>query len=210
MIHPGRRSMRALLAIATLAPLVSCSSTELKSVWASDSFEGRGFRSFLVVGVAKEDVARRVFETDMVDQLRDVGVEAVASHTLIPSGDGKIDEEAIREAIAGRDFDAVLVARKTGKHRKTRQVGGGTTWYAVGPSYRGWYGHYENWYAVRDPGYEVEDILLDGEVKVFDVESEAMVWAGRSVSTNPDSLAELTDELGGLVIGDLRDRGFVD
>ena len=92
----------------------------------------------MILGVAKEDIRRRVFENKTVALFRDQKVEAVASYEVIPA-EKEIDEDSVRGAIEGKGFDAVLVTKMLKVNKQTEYVPGQTyvSNYWGSPHYRG-------------------------------------------------------------------------
>ena len=70
------------LALAVL--LSSCTGgSKVTDSWTDPSYTAPVKGKVLVVGVARNDTHRHIFEDSMVANLQAVGVEGVASHTLV-------------------------------------------------------------------------------------------------------------------------------
>ncbi|MBS1117740.1 MAG: uncharacterized protein H6Q87_2124, partial [candidate division NC10 bacterium] len=98
----------AAMLIGGLASIISaCASTTLDMTWRDPTYEGRPFAKVLVVGSTDSPDNRRIFEDVLVSELKGRGVEAVASHTLIP-GEGDVKRDKIVEAVKTLGADSVL------------------------------------------------------------------------------------------------------
>lgn len=200
------------LALVTLTLVFGCATggTKLIQVW-KDPMYGSVLDNVLVIGVAKTDTRRRVFETEMSRVFRENGVRATPSFQLVPETD-KIDKESIKAAIQGKGFEAVLVTRLLSIDEKVEYVEGRT--YVVdhwGSSYHhSYYPYYSRSFEiVHEPGYTIETTIVRLETNVYDVASESLVWAAVSETFNPDAMNEVSRTFGLEVLRDLVNQGLV-
>src|SRR4029453_15000138 len=83
-------------------------SPALRDSWRDPQFAGQPLRSVLVIGVARSQSNRRVFEDGFAQALRAQGVAATASYPLLPE-EGAIGNARIKQAVAQSGADAVLI-----------------------------------------------------------------------------------------------------
>ena len=178
--------------------LVACSSTVLRDSWRDPQFQREPLRNVLVIGVARSQSNRRVFEDGFVQALRAQGVEGTASYPLLPE-DGAIPNERIKQAVARAAADAVLITRVLRVDRTVTVTPG-----YVAPGYpHGFYGWYsETWVAVP-PMVDQYDVLTI-ESTLWDMRHERAVWSGTSESTEPKDVTTLTGELAKLLIARMK------
>jgi len=108
-----------LLAITSLF-LCSCVSTKLTSVWKDEIYFGWPERKIIVIGAFNAPGVRRLFEEEIVRQLKLRGTDAVASHNLI-SSDALPKYEKVESLVKEQGADAVLITHFIGK-KKTETV----------------------------------------------------------------------------------------
>ena len=96
------------MATFSLMFAVSCSTTTLKTVWKDDNYQGGKLKEVLIIGVAKNQTIRRLFEDEFASQLKDHRLEAIASYTIIPS-EGMLDKSTVDSKVKTLGVDTVLV-----------------------------------------------------------------------------------------------------
>ena len=193
--------MVAAAGLALLALLAGgCSSTVLRDSWRDPQFADPPLRSVLVIGVARSQSNRRVFEDGFTQALRNQGVAATASYPLLPE-DGAIGNERIKGAVAQSGADAVLITRVLRVQRNVQVTPG----YVV-PGYyaAGFYGWYTTAYTTVPPSIEQYEVLTI-ESTLWSMQPERVVWSGTSESTDVKDVATLTGELAAVLIGRMRE-----
>jgi hypothetical protein len=63
--------------------VTSCAGTKFLSVWKDETYSGGAFQKILIVGVSEKPTNRRVFEDELVKQLKSHGTDAVSSATVL-------------------------------------------------------------------------------------------------------------------------------
>ena len=169
--------------------LNGCASTKITETWADKSFKGKTVSNVLIIGVASDESNRLLFEKTFVQQLNAVGVTAVSSAEVIPiPADQKMEKETILQVVNKFKNDAVLVTHIAGiDKRKSYQP----AVYSMGVSYYGNYGYY---HAHRiKPSSVSSHTKLCLETKLFDVESEKLMWSGQSQTWESDSVKKVIE-----------------
>ncbi len=204
----------------------ACSNTKLSQTWSDPEFTA-SYKDIMIVGVAQSEQLRRAYETYFSNQLRDRGVQALASYKLINhESEQKIglDKGSFRNivasAIKGSEIDAVLIThlvsieeediyRPSMDYRPVYGPAYGPTFYSAG-YYNNMYGYqgYVTTY-VQQPGYFTHEQTYILETSLYDVESEELVWATRSRTFAPESMDYAIKELTGLIIDDLVSRKII-
>lgn len=193
--------MVAAAGLALLALLAGgCSSTVLRDSWRDPQFAGPPLRSVLVIGVARSQSNRRVFEDGFTQALRDQSVAGTASYPLLPA-EGAIGNARIEGAVAQSGADAVLITRVLRAQRNVQVTPG----YVV-PGYysAGFYGWYTTAYTTVPPSIEQYEVLTI-ESTLWDMRTERVVWSGTSESTDVKDVATLTGELAAVLIGKMKE-----
>jgi len=199
------------LAVCGITMIAGCgaSSTSLVQVWTDPSISGGGIDKILIIGMAKTETQRRVFENEMSALFQQQGLKAVSSFTLLPELPGANDSghESVRATIVAKGFDTVLVTSLLDITKETTYVPGSTqvvhNYWGHPHDYR-FYSYYDRSYTVvHDPGYIVEDTIVSLETNIYDVASEALIWAAVSETFNPASTEDAVRTFGAAVLKDL-------
>jgi len=169
--------------------LNGCASTKITETSVDKSFKGKTVSNVLIIGVASDKTNRRLFEKTFVQQLNAVGVKAVSSAAVIPiPADQKLEKEMLVEAINKFKNDAVLVTYIAGMDKKTSYK---PAVYSVSPGYYGYYGYY---YAHQiKPSSVSSHMKLCLETKLYDVETEKLMWSGLSETWETESVKKLIE-----------------
>ena len=183
--------MAWLIAAVTLI-VSACAATNFDMTWRDPAFRGRPFAKLLVVGGTDDAANRRIYEDALVGALTRRGVDAVASHTLIPR-ESDVRRDKIVEAVKASGADGMIATRLIGVETRTTQV----PWQATGQ-------------AAGQEGTDVfrYDSLLESQTivradyrvarldsTVFDARTEKMVWWGRSSAFPTEDITTLSREL---------------
>lgn len=177
------RQMLVITAIVGAVTLQGCAgSTRLTNNWSDPLIQSNSLHKLMVVSVAKNPTARRLFEDRFGTELRRRGIEVEPSYRLI--GDTALDSAQASLAMHEGHCDGVFVTRIV--DQKTVR-----TYYPPTPSYRraapphygGWYSYYSQGYAyVTTPGYTVENQVVNMETNLYRVSDGQLVWSALSRS----------------------------
>jgi len=183
--------MAWLIAAATLI-VSACAATNLDMTWRDPAYRGRPFAKVLVVGATDDAANRRVYEDALVGALKGRGVDAVASHTLIPH-ESEVRRDKIVEAVKASGADGMIATRLISVETKTTQVPGQATGQAAGEGDTDLF-RYDSLLGsqtiVRED-YRVAQL----DSTLFDARTEKMVWWGRSSAFPTDDITTLSREL---------------
>ncbi len=185
--------------------IVACvgTGTKLTQTQMDENRQKKPVSNILVLGVTykeKEEI-RRSFEDSFVVQLRAVGVEAVSSGNAISiPTDLKLEKDEILKAVHKFNNDAILITYVTGKDEKEDYTRG----------YSGYYGHYGWAYGYAHiPSYSSTNTFYRLATKLYDAETEKLIWSGISETLNPDSTRQMIDDVVKVVIKDLQKNNLI-
>ena len=107
------RLRSVIIAIAMIANLAGCTSTTLDGSWTSPAFAGKRIDApVMVVGLARDDTLRRIYEDEMVARLVARGTRATQSHALVP---GSLGSDAHEPSEVAHGFaDAATMVESQG------------------------------------------------------------------------------------------------
>jgi len=187
-----------------------CSSTSLVASWQDESFTTRPMEKLLVLGVFKTDVNRRIYEDGLVQALAAEGTMGVAGYTIMPEASDYDEEKEIRRAVEETGADGVIIAQLKGIEKQERVVPPRVDYYPAMGRRHGLYGYYgASMHTVYQPGYTVEDTLINLEITLFSTQSRKLIWGGETQSVNPSSGKKVTKEAAGLIIKDMKKNGLI-
>ncbi len=206
----------ALLAlVATGIVLSACSSTMITGSWKNPDFNGKVEKVY-VVGIAKQETTRRIFEDEFREQLAKFGAIGISSY-----GDLKMNEETNQDLIAARikanGADSVLMTRAVGK--RTEQVV--NPGYVAGPAYggRGYYPdpYYRNYGGYYSRSYDVvympatvsEYQIITIEANLYSAASGELIWSAQLETVVETNLDALIKDFIAVVTKDLKDNGLL-
>jgi hypothetical protein len=217
-----RRSKLFIFLVAVSA-LAACSTTttNISQSYRNPGFEETVFKKLFVIGVAENQESRQAFEDAFAKAIAAEGGEAKASWGLLPQST-KLEEEEIRAAIEGGDFDGVLITRllsvdkdqeyvepKAYSNPKTTYYSGGG-YYGRGYYGGGYYGFYGTTYAtVHEPGYFETSTTLRLETSLYSLATNGLVWTGQSDTVDPESIPDARSSMTAAVAKRLKEEKLI-
>lgn len=192
----------AIIASFALFVLTACTTTQFTGVWLDENYKAGPIKSIMIVGVAKNQRNRNIFETAMVKAFAAQGVRAISSLQVL--GDEKISKESIFVAAKKADVQAVLTTRLVGIN--TEQVYHPPEIYVVpDPYYYRWDSYYPHMYEyVESPGYVAIYKYVNLETNIYDREERRLIWSAASETFNPQDVNKVVDDLAKAFIKKLR------
>ena len=185
LLNDKKRGKISIILVFCLLLTTFCARTTLDSVWKDPNYQGVKFKKVLVVGVAKNQTNRRLFEDKFAAELKTYGTDAISSYTIIPSVD-KLDKATVESKVETLELDAILVTKVVNlKEERTYSRGSYPLRYQ-----RGWHGEYSRGYNEYTQGrgsyYEYKVVSL--ETNIYDVQTDKLIWSGWSDTVLEDSV----------------------
>ena len=180
-----QRKLACLTVLFAVLFGAGCSMTTVSGSWMNENYAGTKLNNVLVLASGKDEMARRIYEHDMVKLLKDRGVNAHSVYAEFPHKD-PIEKDRIKKMATEKGFDTILVTKVTSKKREseTRTYTTGNVYYSPRyyspyrsyPYYNNWYGHYDSWGATSST-YTYEYLLLNLETNLYDLHKEELIWS---------------------------------
>jgi hypothetical protein len=189
---------RASIVVALL--LSGCATYSVTNEWKDPSWSGPPATNVLVIGVARSDTMRRLFEDTFARDLSAAGVRAQASYAAIPSGhDGSAK---LGDVVRSTGSDAVLVTRVQRVEDRINVTPRGP-----GPGYGGFYG----WYGgAWDSTPEItQTTVVTLETSLWDVRSQKLVWTVTTQGLASNDIPKATNELSKTLIPKMKAEGVI-
>ena len=197
--------MLALLLSLLLAPASHAADAPLRLADREVLASPGEFRlaNVLVVGISDDRDIRNRFEDRFVTHLRGRGVQATASHSIVPDLTDLEDRDRILSAIYTEGIDAVLTVRAARVERR-----GDDDWIAA----------WDAWSAAASTPRELIEASLPitgkqtkkygVEFALWEIAGPRRLWAAHSDVVKRKRLDDGVGDLLQAAIADLRDRGW--
>ena len=199
--------MRWLVLLAC-ALLAACASTTVDGTWTRPEFAGTRLQGLvMVVGVARDDTVRRIYEDDMVAKLEARGVKALRSYEALPGTLHADGSDALQEAARKAGAAYLLSTAVIGQQRET-VVTPDPFLYGGWPGWRGWYRSY--WglsYPVRAEVRTYDTYLA--QTALTEVASDRVQWTARTRTTAPTDIERETRAFVDVLLGAMARAGLV-
>ena len=185
--------------------LISCSSsTQLTDVYVDKAYSGKELKKILVLGLAKDEWKRKVYENELRTQLLSRNVEVLLAWQELPKGE-KLNKETFEKYFKDKNVDAVLVAIEGGESTDQTLYKGG-----VSNVYVGFYGFYMSTAAVfYSPSYLAEEKIVHMRANLYETKDAKLIWSARSQSYEPKSTKEVIQAVSRTVVDELYLQGFI-
>jgi len=187
-----------LFVIAVSVVLCACSTVSVTNQWRDPSWAGPPASNVVVVGISRSDTMRRVFEDTFAQQLQAAGVQAAASYTQIPPGNG--GAVRLRDLVKGTGAQAVLVTRVQRVQQKVSVT-------PSGPYYGGFYGWYGGAWASTPDINQYEVVTL--ETSVWDARNEKLIWTVTTENVATSDIPKTSTQLAQTLIPKMKADGIL-
>jgi len=201
-------TFRVVLVFCLLV-ITSCSRTTMDYVWKDPSYQGGKFNKVLIIGVAKNQANRILFENQFVAELKIYGTDAVSSYTIIPSAE-KLDKATVESKINLLEVDAVLVTKLMSIEQKK------TYSRVVNPSQTqprlqrgGWVEYSTDYEIAKDRGSYYRYEVLGLETKIYDTQTDKLIWSGWADTVLEDSVEVAIESLIKAITKSLSDNQLI-
>lgn len=198
------------VSLALVALLAACTATTLENSWRDAKYSGGPATRILVIGISKQPSVRRTFEDIFAQALTKAGVQAVASHTLIPQ-DGQIAEDDLQKAVKQAGANGVLITRLVGRQTDNTVTSAtmpppmyGTRRYYSGYYTSAWSGSYEP-VAVQQFNFD----YVVTETVLFRSDAPEPVWSGTARTPDPRYVREAAQDFSKAMISTLKKEGLI-
>jgi hypothetical protein len=204
--------------------MLACSpQTKLAQSWADPSFNAatsKPFTKVLVIAPLKNATSQRIAEDKIVSRLKQgTGVQ---SYIYLQPSDTV--EAALESKLKQDGFDGIILM-----HLKSVEK---STTYTPGTSYGGYYGGYGGYHGYGYGGYRggyygggyygagyynsgyteghySEDRNYYVETNLYSLSEKKLLWAGTTISKNPDTLDKTLDQIIAAIRNSLQKKGYI-
>lgn len=204
----------SVCAVGLLVSLWACAGTTLQNTWKEDGYTGKVSR-VMVLGVTNNKAVRQMFESDLSQQLKAKGIDAVPSFPLF-SSDKVIDKQLIVDKAHENNVEFVIVAKVLDVQSYNERVTDiqSTGFGGYGGRYRpygrggGWYGDYSSGYTTAR-SYDIEWIVSYVETGLYLLDGEKMVWSALTETETDEDLAASVKGMTTVIVNQLEKDGMI-
>ena len=206
----ANRVLPVLIIVQCLLLFGCGGSNKMTGSWKDASYASPVKGKVLVVGVARNDTHRRIFEDSLVANLKAEGTDAVASYTYEDDG-VEPTKAAILAVVQKSGTSTVLVTHVAGSEEKSQYFPAiGATFIDPG-YYGGLYSYYPMVYNyVYMPAQTMDKEIVTLETGLYDAGSGQLIWIGRSDAVNPEMTKKYYTGLTKLFVNDLRKNNLIE
>lgn len=215
-------NLSRIIVFGIVALLVAaCSSTTMSGSWSDPEFKNQ-VKNVYIIGIAKNQTTRRVFEDAFSGHLGTKGVRTVSSYKDLPNSEEATREDIIK-GMTDEGCDSVLLTKLVGQRQETVTTPGRVSGYSSGGyGNRGGYygnrgGHYNNWGSyygrshdvVYTPPTSTEFTILTIESVLYDLKTEKMIWSGQLETVVEQNIDKNVKDFVNEVSKDMTDKGII-
>ncbi len=195
--------------------LAACSSTYMSGSWADPAYKGQ-VKDVYVIGVAKQETNRRIFEDTFARQFGTTGIKGISSYNDLPSNQ-ELNQETIKQRMITNGADSVLITKLISQRSETVTSPGhasgyssyGRGGYGSRRSYGGWGNYSRSYNVVYQPPTTSHFGILTVESVLYDLKTEEMIWSAQLETVVEGNLEKMMLDYAETVIKDLKDKGLI-
>jgi len=185
--------------------LFSCSpSSQSTNLYVDDAYKGMQFKKVLVVGMAKEEWKRKVYENEFRQDLMEHNVQVLTAWQELPKGE-TISKETFYKYFSDKNIDAVFVVMVAGSKTETTMSKGG-----FANVYVGFYGFYASsasyFYA---PVTTSEETVVYMKTNIYETTKGTLIWSVKSQSFEPQNTGDVIKTVSYNVVNELAQQGYI-
>jgi hypothetical protein len=193
-------AIRRIAPLLVLLLLAACAATSIDGTWIRPGFAGtRLAGSVFVVGVARDETVRRLYEDEMAARLAARGVKALRSYESVP---GALDRDSHEKILAAARAAATAYLLSTAViGQEVEQSVVQEPWPPAG--FIGWHGWYRAYWGLSWPvRTEVRTYnVYIAQTALTRVDADRVEWTVRTRTSAPADVARETRAFVGVILG---------
>ena len=195
--------LKLILAFVILV-LFSCSpSSQFTNLYVDEAYKGMQLKKVLVVGMAKEEWKRKVYENEFRSQLIKRNVEVLTAWQELPKGE-TISKETFYKYFSDKNIDAVFVVMAAGSKTETTLSKGGSANVYVG--FYGFYVSSASYY--YSPVTTSEESVVYMQTNIYETTDGTLIWSVKTQSFEPQNTGEVIKTVSYNVVSKLAMDGY--
>ena len=198
--------MKLILSVFLLTLIIySCSpSSKFTNLYVDDAYKGMQFKKVLVVGMAKEEWRRKVYENEFRTQLIKHKVEVLTAWQELPKGE-TISKEVFYKYFSDKNIDAVFVVMAAGSKTEETMTSAGSS-----NVYVGFYGFYVSSASYfYSPVTTSEETVVYMKTNIYETSEGTLIWSIKSQSFEPQNTGDVIKSVSYNVVSELAQQGYI-
>jgi len=196
--------------------VTGCSSTAITGSWKNPEYHGQ-IKKVYLVGIAKQDTTRRIFEDEFRKQLATYGVTGIPSYNDLPSSE-EVDKEVLSAKVQANGADSILMTRVIGKRTEQVVNPGRISGYGYAPRAGyfpdPYYRNYGSYFSrSRDIIYEPATVshyqVATIEANLYRADNAELIWSAQLATTVENNLDKLLSDLIETITKNLKSDGLI-
>lgn len=179
--------------------VTACASTSITQSWKQEELQ-QSYKRPLIIGLSDSQQTRRIFENQLVAELKKANVTAIPSYTLISSKQS-INRETVINTIQDTDIDCVLVTYLTSANTEVK--------YRDSPITASYSGNAENNMMsetlITNRGRFSDEEIITLKNDLYSVQSQSIVWSVQTETVAAKSIDEIIIDVSELLVAKLLD-----
>jgi hypothetical protein len=208
MSHRRYRSYVAVAFFFSCLSACKTTSTTLGGSWINPAFQGTGLSKLFVIGTARKQANRELYETVMADAVRKQGAEAEASFRAMGQSKRLTKSEA-RAAIDAGGFDGVIFTHVLHVDDQLEYHEAKTTQVPTSNLDLYMTGYDQRYETVTEPGYYESKKTYNIETIVYDARTGEKLWWAVSETVYPDTVEKAVHEIAEATAKRMKDDGVI-
>lgn len=194
-----------LLTSLFLLILISCSpSSQFTNLYVDDAYKGLKFKKVLVVGMAKEEWKRKVYENEFRKDLMQHNVQVLTAWQELPKGE-TISKETFYKYFSDKNIDAVFVIMAAGSKTEETMTSAGSS-----NVYVGFYGFYVSSASYfYSPVTTSEETVVYMKTNIYETSKGTLIWSIKSQSFEPQNTGDVIKTVSYNVVSELAQQGYI-
>jgi len=198
--------MKLILSVFLLTlVLFSCSpSSQFTNLYVDDAYKGLQFKKVLVVGMAKEEWKRKVYENEFRKDLMQHNVQVLTAWQELPKGE-TISKETFYKYFSDKNIDAVFVVMAAGSKTEETMTSAGSS-----NVYVGFYGFYVSSASYfYSPVTTSEETVVYMKTNIYETSKGTLIWSIKSQSFEPQNTGDVIKTVSYNVVSELAQQGYI-
>jgi len=212
----------ALTGLVVSSLVIACASTKTSESWSSKSYKGQ-IKNVYIIGLAKDELNRMIFEDAFEKRLVNEGVKAISSYKDLLPTKKKLDREDIMERMNTYNCDSVLLTKLVGRRTEGSMTGGKGSYVYTPmpydpvprrlPNPSSYYANWGNYYNYGTMNYveagRADFVILKVESVLYDLKTEELIWSAQLETSLQGNIEKMMGLFVDEVIKDLKGKGLI-
>jgi len=196
-----RAASRWIILLLALVFFAGCSSTEMAGTWRDPNVKSGSVKKVFVIGVAEDQLNRRLVEDQFAAKLGTLGARGIVSYNHFSETELRDDRDAVLAKVRELGCDAVMVTMATGSRTETVVTPAQTygtsyrnRYYPSNRARRGWDDYYRSSFQItHQPATTNQFRVITVESNLYTLDKK-LIWSAQAETVVDKPVGELIPE----------------